>query len=707
MPEEAHLAMPSQGLLRYSAPRRPAVRAPAGGTWLARILIFGGALAVTCYGADQMYKVVSLGGTTGLEWVLLVLFVANFSWIALAFSSAAVGLIWMLFIARKPPELPPSLTTKTAVVMPIYNEAPERVFAALQAMYEDVAATGLGDAFDWFLLSDTTNPDVFVAEEKAFAEMRDRLGADAGVFYRHRRQNTARKAGNIADFVTRWGGRYDHMLVLDADSLMLGRAIVTLAASMEADPDAGIIQTLPLIINRNTLFARLQQFAARIYGPVIAAGLSCWMGRDGNYWGHNAIIRTRAFADHCGLPHLRGKPPMGGHVLSHDFVEAAFIRRAGYAVYMLPILGGSYEESPPSLIDLSARDRRWCQGNLQHSRIMFARGLHLASRQHFATGIFAYLASPLWMLQLLVGMVLVLQASYVKPEYFSSEFSLVPAFPRFDAERSLELFGITMVVLLMPKLFGLIQSLVQSETRRGSGGFFGLIISAVFEVIMSALLAPVMMLIQTGHVVHFLFGFDTGWDPQRRDDGSIPFLAIVRRHRSHVLFGLLALISGLLISPSLVAWMSPTIVGLLLAIFLSWATGLLSVGLGLRRIGLLTTPEERNRPHVVVRAAEILASLGAVPEETENGLRILYDNRHLQIIHEGFQSGETPRRRGDISAEWALAEAKLNDAESCDDALEWLKPKERMAILNDDVLLRAFLALPRRAALEQPQRASA
>ena len=707
MPEEAHLAMPTQGLLRYSTPRRPIARAPLVGTWSARLLIFGGALAVTCYGADEMYKVVSVGGTTGLEWMLLILFVANFSWIALAFSSAAVGFAWMVFVARKPPELPPALTTTTAVVMPIYNEAPERVFAALQAMYEDVATTGLGGAFDWFLLSDTTNPDVFVAEERAFVEMRDRLGGDASIYYRHRRSNTARKAGNIADFVTRWGGRYDHMLVLDADSLMLGRAIVTLAASMEADPDAGIIQTLPLIINRNTLFARLQQFAARIYGPVIAAGLSCWMGRDGNYWGHNAIIRTRAFADHCGLPHLRGKPPMGGHVLSHDFVEAAFIRRAGYAVYMLPILGGSYEESPPSLIDLSARDRRWCQGNLQHSRIMLARGLHLASRQHFATGIFAYLASPLWMLQLIVGMVLVLQASYVKPEYFSSEFSLVPAFPRFDAERSLELFGITMIVLLMPKLFGLLQSLIQSETRKGCGGFFGLILSAVFEVIMSALLAPVMMLIQTGHVVHFLFGFDTGWDPQRRDDGSVAFLAIVRRHRSHVLFGLLALISGLLISPSLVAWMSPTIAGLLLAIFLSWATGLLSVGLALRRVGLLTTPEERQKPSVVVRAAEIIASLGTVPDEAGNGLLVLYDNRHLQAVHDVFQAGEPTRQRGDISSDWALAEAKLNDAACVEDVLKWLKPKERMAVLNDPVLMRTFLALPRQVSLGEPQRATA
>ena len=250
-----------------------------------------------------------------------------------------------------------------------------------------------------------------------------------------------------------------------------------------------------------------------------------------------------------------------------------------------------------------------------------------------------------------------------------------------------------MVVLLMPKFFGLLLSLLQGETRRGSGGAIRLILSALFEVVMSALLAPVMMLIQTGHVVHFLFGFDTGWNPQRRDDGSIPFMAIVKRHRSHVVFGVLALISGLLISPSLVAWMSPTIAGLVLAIFLSWATGLLSVGMAFRRVGLLTTPEERAKPPVVARAAAILAEIGGAPEEPENGLRLLYDHPALQAAHRAFLPPRA-RRRGEISPDWALAEAKLDDAETIEDAFTWLTPKERMAVLNDGKLVETMLQLP-------------
>ena len=569
MPPEAALAMPPQSLSQFDPAerRRDARRHGRFGTLLARLFVFGGGLALTAYGAHEMYQVVAVGGVTFLEWALLILFVANFSWIALAFTNAIAGLFWMAFVAPRGQRFPETLCERTAIVMPIYNEAPARVFAALQAMFEDVETSGLGGVFDWFFLSDTTDPDIFIAEEQAFVAIRRRLGGEARIFYRHRPKNSNRKAGNIEDFVTRWGARYAHMVVLDADSLMTGHAIVTLAATMENDPDAGIIQTLPLIINRNTLFARVQQFAARIYGPVIAAGVAAWSGREGNYWGHNAIIRVAAFAAHCGLPTLRGRPPFGGHILSHDFVEAALMLRAGYGVYMLPSLGGSFEESPPSLIDLAARDRRWCQGNLQHLRVLPAKGLRLASRQHFATGIMAYGSSPLWMLQLFVGILLVLQASYIRPEYFTGGFALFPAWPRFDAERSLSLFALTMAILLLPKLFGLLLALAQSATRHGSGGAIRLTLSALFEILMSALLAPSMMLIQAGHVMHFVFGFDTGWDPQRRDDGSVAFKAIVRRHRSHVAMGVLTLIAGFLISPSLVAWMSPTILGLVMAIF--------------------------------------------------------------------------------------------------------------------------------------------
>jgi membrane glycosyltransferase len=696
MPVEAALDMPVQSFSRFSAKQtrtwlKPELRQTP---WLARVAVFGGALALTVYGAHEMYKVVAVTSVTPLQWILLVLFVLNFSWIAIAFTSGVVGFLWLTFVARPSLGLPLALARRNAVVMPIYNEAASRVFAAVQAIYEEIQATGLGANFDYFFLSDTTQPDIWIAEERAFLAMRARLGPQARMFYRHRQKNIARKAGNIADFVSRWGGAYEHMVVLDADSLMTGHSVVTLAAAMEADPDAGIIQTLPLVINRNTLFARVQQFAARIYGPVIAAGLCAWMGRDGNYWGHNAIIRTKAFAAHCGLPHLRGRPPFGGHILSHDFIEAALIRRAGYSVYMLPTLAGSYEESPPSLIDVAVRDRRWCQGNLQHARILAGKGFHLATRQHLITGIMSYLASPFWMAQLVVGIIIVLQARYIRPEYFSGEFTLFPAWPRFDWQRALQLFGTTMAILLAPKFLGLIVAIRDPQTRRACGGAFRLFASTAFEILMSALIAPIMMLIQSGSVAQILSGRDTGWNPQRRDDGSIPFGDIVRRHRSHVAMGVITLIAGLMISPSLVAWMSPTIGGLILAIAISWASGQRWIGLALRKIRLLITPEEANPPAVAVRANSLTSELRRFGFDDSDALRVIHNSPDFRAIHDAMLPDAKRRRRGDITVERALAEAKLNDALTLEEAIKWLAPKERMVILNDRALIDLLARLP-------------
>jgi membrane glycosyltransferase len=689
VPPEAPLSMPVQSLRRWSAAeeRRPVRPESARRPWLARAFVFGGAALLTAYGVYEMYQVVSVSRTTALQYVLVGLFAINFSWIALAFTSGLLGFLSLLFDRHRPPELPPRLSSRTAVVMPVYNEETARTFAAVEAIREAIDATGYGEAFDYFILSDSTDPNAWIAEERAFLALRERLGPGARLYYRHRPKNHHRKAGNIADFITRWGGAYDHMLVLDADSVMSGECIVQLAAAMEADPDAGIIQTLPLIINRNTLFARVQQFAARVYGPVIAAGLSAWMGRDGNYWGHNAIIRTKAFAAHCGLPDLSGKPPLGGHILSHDFVEAALIRRAGWTVYMLPNLGGSYEESPPSLIDLSARDRRWCQGNLQHSRIIGAKGLKLASRQHFATGIASYLASPFWLFQLIVGIALVLQTTYIRPEYFSREFNLFPVWPRFDPERALALFGLTMGILLAPKALGLLLMLGNRAARRASGGAIRLTASALIEVLLSALMAPILMLIQSGSVFQILLGRDTGWQPQRRDDGSIPPRDIIRRHRWHTILGLVAGLSAFMIATSLFLWMSPTIVGLVLAIPISWLSAKLTLGLALKRSGLLLTPEETEVPPVVRRANTLAEQNRRSGFDEEDGLLALYRDPALRERHEAMLPAVSPRRRGEIDPDRVLAEAKLVEAETIEDAVRWLKPKERLVALHDRALL--------------------
>lgn len=692
-PPENRLDMPVQSFRRWKGAERRAPAAPSAWRtpWLARLFVFGGAWALTAYGAWEMYNVVSVSRTTFLQYVLLLLFTVNFSWIALAFTSAILGFVTLLFGLLKSPRAE-TLSQKTVVVMPIYNESTARTFAALAAIRESVEATGLGEHFDYFIVSDTTNPDIWVAEERAFLALRQRLGPEARIYYRHRPKNHHRKAGNIADFVTRWGGHYAHMVVLDADSLMTGTCIVRLAAAMEADPDAGIIQSLPLIINRNTFFARLQQFAARVYGPVIATGLAVWSGRDGNYWGHNAIIRTKAFADHCGLPDLKGKPPFGGHVLSHDFVEAALIRRAGWSVYMLPDLTGSYEESPPSLIDISVRDRRWCQGNLQHIFVLPARGLHWVSRIHLLTGIGSYLASPLWLLLILAGLVLSLQAHFIRPEYFTEDFQLFPTWPVIDAERALRLFGLTMVILFGPKFLGLIAFLRNRDDRRTVGGFRTLA-SFLFEIIVSALIAPVMMLVHTGAIVSILIGRDSGWKPQRRDDGGVPLRSLIVRHRWHFLMGVALLLAASLDSWVLVAWLSPAILGLLLVVPVSGWTGSNRAGRFIRRIGLLRTPEEVAPPAVAIDAAEIRpayeAAIAAAP-----GLATIAGDPQLRAVHLALTDAVAERPRGKIEAVEALAAAKIEDAASISEAVSFMTPQERAMVMATPTLISRLSALP-------------
>ena len=602
MPPESPLAMPVQALSRWSrAEERPlAASDPYRAPWLARLFVFAGAAALTAYGAYEMYQVVSVSRTTVLQWLLLLLFTVNFSWIALAFTSGLLGFVSLLRRPRRLPPLPATLRSRTAVVMPVYNESTARTFAALAAMREEIEATGLGEHFDYFVLSDSTDPDAWIAEERAFLAWRQDLGADARVHYRHRPKNHHRKAGNIADFVTRWGGAYDHMLVLDADSLMTGECIARLAARhgggprRRHHPDAAADHQPQHAVRAR---AAVRRQGLRPGGRGRPLGVDrAGTATTGATTPSSARAPSRPVA---GCPTFPGRPPLGGHVLSHDFVEAALMRRAGWTVYMLHDLPGSYEESPPSLIDVAARDRRWCQGNLQHSRIIGARGLKLATRQHFATGIMSYLASPFWLFQLIVGIALVLQTTYIRPEYFSREFTLFPQWPRFDPERALALFGVTMAMLLAPKLFGLVLMLLNAEGRRRAGGAVRLVASTLIEILLSALMAPILMVIQSGSVFQILLGRDTGWQPQRRDDGSIPLRDIVRRHRWHTVLGLLTGVSAFMIATSLFLWMSPTIVGLVLAIPLSWLSGRLGAGLALKRLGLLMIPEETRTPPVV------------------------------------------------------------------------------------------------------------
>ncbi len=696
LPPEAPLAMPEQCLwTRRGRPVCPGTGVRTIG--LRRLAVFTGAAAMTGTAAYEMYQVLAVGGLTLLEMIVLGLFVALFAWIALSFVSTVAGFFALLAGHNKAlgidPAAPlPELSQRTALLLPTYNEDPHGVMARLQAIYEDVKDTGRIDHFDFYILSDTTDAAIWVAEEAAFLRLRERAGSDR-VFYRHRSRNIGRKAGNVGDWVARFGGHYAHMIVLDADSLMEGDTIVQLASAMERHPRVGLIQTLPVLLNGNTLFARVQQFAGRVYGPLIARGIAWWHGADSNYWGHNAIIRVQAFADQAGLPQLPGRKPFGGHILSHDFIEAALMRRAGWGIHMAPSLDGSYEECPPTISDYAIRDRRWAQGNLQHAKVLGASGLHWMSRLHLLNGIGTYLTSPLWLAFLLVGILISLQAQFIRPEYFPSGVTLFPQWPAQDPVRAAYVFTATMGLLVLPKFLGYFAMLTRRVGRHGMGGAVRGFMSVLFEILVSALIAPIMMLMQVRAVAEILFGLDSGWSAQRRGDGSLPRRELIRQYALPTALGLALAAGAYAVSTPLLLWMLPVVIGLIFAMPVAALTAKPRIGRALRRLGILLTPEERAPPPVLVRAnalaMEYAQDAAADPITMLSREPILFDT-HMRML-----ADPAPRPKGDIDVELVVALAKIDDAEDCREAARLLQGRELFAVLGNRNALQRLFAKPR------------
>lgn len=606
MPAESPVAMPVQSLREGALADPPRPTSPRGIGWR-RAAIIGSAAALTLLATYQIWWLLRIGGIDVLEGLLLLVFVPLFAWIVQSFASSLAGFVMVLL--RRPARLGidpaqplPALQARTALLMPTYNEDPERLMAGLQAIVESLEATGQGARFDLFVLSDTRDAAIHAREVQAFEGMRARTGA-RNLYYRRRDDNHERKAGNIADWVRRWGGAYPQFLILDADSLMTGDTLVRLAAAMEGHDDVALIQTLPLIVNGATLFARMQQFSGRVYGPVIAQGVAWWHGAESNYWGHNAMIRTAAFAANCGLPALAGTVPFRGNVLSHDFVEAALMRRGGWALHMIPTLEGSYEEGPPTLTDMLVRDRRWCQGNLQHGGVLPTRGLHWVSRWHMLIGIGHYLTAPLWALLILVGLAIPLQHGMPG----EGGFSAASYWMAVDGDRFLGVFVLTMAMLFAPKVMGYIATVLDPRLRRGCGGALRALVSVLVENVLAALMAPVTMYVQSRGVAEVLAGKDSGWDAQQRDDGRQTLGDLWRSYRGTTLLGVVLGVAAVAMSPGLALWMLPVILGLAGSIVIVRLTSSRLLGQWMRRHRLFTTPEEQDPPLVLRRAAALRA----------------------------------------------------------------------------------------------------
>lgn len=640
-------------------------------------------LTTAVWGVWTLAEILGQEGLSLVDLIHLGVFSLLMLWLSQSFWTLAAGFwvlmarLWTRGRAITPPKAlgEGSDLGRVAIVMPIYNEDTERVFTGLTAMWKDLRREAPDDRrIDLFILADSTDPDVWLAEIDAWNRLRHEVGDIDRIFYRRRDRNIGRKTGNIEDFLTRYGASYESMIVLDADSLMTAAAMLELIRRMDANPRVGLIQAPPKLVRGQTLFARVLQLAGELYGPLAASGLAFWARGEGNYWGHNAVIRVRPFMELCGLPNLPGRAPLGGPILSHDFVEAALIRRGGWQVWIADDLGGSYEEPPPTIEDFAVRDRRWCQGNLQHARVAFARHLHWASRLHLVIGIMSYVTSPLWLVFLILSAMQAWTITHTQPIYFTEGWPF-PTLPVSVGEETTLLLVTTLSLLFLPKILGLILALVDSDRRRILGGGPRLVLSALIETFYSALLAPIMMLMHTWFVVSILLGVAIEWKPQRRDAKGGQLRAALASFIWPTLIGIAAAAGSWIWTPLLFWWLVPVTAGLILAVPIALAGASEQIGQALARRHLLLVAEDVRPPAVMWDLDKRIPSdrsaldrfVRAVMEPAANGL-------HLQLLRtfrtQPLQVGQARRflerkaiHLGPASLEKAERRAVLEDPE--------------------------------------------
>ncbi len=624
-----------------------------------RLLLLLLILVPSFIASQFMLEVLPHQGSTRLELVILLVFSLLFGWISMGLWIAVLGFFAALrghdHLAithdLKPEDEQLDRRARTAVIMPIYGEDMARVCAGLQASYESLRETGQLECFDFIIVSDTTDPDQWVQEEVAWADLCQRTDGFGRIFYRRRWINLKRKSGNVADFCRRWGQHYRYMVVFDADSIMSGRTLVRLVAMMEKHGDVGLIQSLPVVVNQRTLYARVQQFASQCYGPIFAAGLHWWQLGDGQYWGHNAIIRIKPFVEHCALARLPGRPPLGGEILSHDFVESALMRRAGWSVWLAYDLGGSYEESPPSLLDEMKRDRRWCQGNLQHVRLLFADGLFPAHRALFMNGVMSYVSALLWFIFLGLSTAEAILEVLRTPDYFPAGPSLFPQWPVWHPQWALILFIVTAIILFLPKILSIVIVVWRRQTRQ-FGGFLHLIVSVILEILFSTLLAPIRALFHSKFVLFTLLGQNVNWGSQNRGETETSWREAFRFHGGGTLFATIWGLGVFWLNPGYFWWLTPIVGALFLSIPVSVFASRASWGQWLARWGFFLTPMETAPAQEIVRFRQHLLELEQAHEEMpafrDGGFISAVVDPDVNALHVALLGLERGRRLQDL-----------------------------------------------------------
>ncbi|MCA1777641.1 MAG: glucans biosynthesis glucosyltransferase MdoH [Loktanella sp.] len=562
--------------------------------WLIRsAAVFGsGAAAIAAFVFFLRFGASAGIGVIDLFRALLML-VATF-WLAWGASQALLGLVSGRVLTRKTSG---PLQSRVVVLVPIYEEDPVATFSRIAAMDRSVMDATDGAGFDFAILSDTQDAVVAARERLWYLRLLRERAGQGRIFYRRRARNEGRKAGNIEDFIRGSGAAYDFAIILDADSIMEGETMVEMALRMQDEPSLGLLQTLPVVVHARSLFGRVMQFAAAFHSPVFARGLARLQGRTGPFWGHNAIIRVRAFAQSCGLPEIPGRAPFGGPILSHDYVEAALLARAGWTVRLDADLGGSFEEGPENLIDHAKRDRRWCQGNLQHARLLAVPGLPGWSRFVFVQGILSYVVALFWAGFLVASILSPTMTS--ETGYFPIADWPVPAFSTADATVAAGLLIGIFGLLILPKLLICMDAVLRRRVR-GFGGGLRAVVSTVAELLVSSVLAPILMMFQLRAIAQVLSGRDGGWPVQNRDGARLGVRQAFAATYFVVATGLLGMVLTYVLSPGIVLWLLPVTAPMILSPFIvAWSSRE-------ARGWLFTTPQELEpAPVLRLRAATL------------------------------------------------------------------------------------------------------
>jgi membrane glycosyltransferase len=583
--------------LKQSSPPRSLMRRLIFFTTFIAIVLF----AIALFG-DWLLRT----GMSPAKWTLLAIYSILTAGLAFGFCQSFFGFLVImrgrdsLNILNSMPEqdlTEASIHSPTALLFPVYNEDPIRFFSGIEAMYEALEDAGVLDHFTFFILSDSTNPNRWIEEERQWLQLTRKRDAKSKIIYRHRTSNINQKSGNVSDFCRRWGRHFEHMICFDADSLMSADCIIKLVRLMEANPSIGILQTSPRLTGAQTLFARFQQFANHIHGEISSAGLNYWQQNNGNYWGHNAIIRVKPFIEKCALPELPGKSALGGRVLSHDFVEAALMRKAGYEVWLAYDMEESYEELPQTLLEFAQRDRRWCQGNLQHAWIAVFAKIPWLNRLHMLNGIYAYLAAPLWLL--FIGLSTLIAYSWEssgltllpRPELF-------PLSPQGLSMHGLSILFVTLSLIFLPKLFTALRVLCQPRFREQFGGSCRALASIAGEISFFTLLAPSLMLFHSAFVLATLTGKRVSWGAQNRGISHTTWKSAFSAQFGQTTVGILWAALAWLIHPVLFYWMSPVLLGWSLAMPLSVISSHADLAQWLKDRAYLAVPHEIETPMI-------------------------------------------------------------------------------------------------------------